>query len=735
MEVSEIAAFNAAAFDAEANARACGIFHDVGKNGPLFLKVLSGEAVHVNHSAPGVIAFLLALRRHGHKSFEEFYPILACIAWHHGGLQNGISFVTRQIIDDLMHARTMDGKGRTYALTGEPQITNAIAQLSGQGIDINLQNCLPVAECFDTHCSQKTVAEMLYTRMLYSCLVDGDYCSAAGIHPAEARLDVDKALMALSRYRTRIQEQNRNGDPVINRLRDSVFEACSLAGQAPQKAATLTAPTGAGKTLALLEFALQQMKAQGRRRAIIVLPYLSIIDQNVSIYRQIVPELLEIHSQSLTQDITHSAGDYINRWEASVIVTTAVQFFETLFANSGPSLRKLHQFADSVIVFDEAQSLPAELGESTIQSMEALVNRYRCTILLSTATQPAFDIIPTVDWAPREIMSAPYTDEKTWASLLSKSNRVEVDWMLEEKLSFEELSKFLCSDYASNLTACAILNRRDHARKLYFMLRAQMPREALFFLSSELCPAHRKRVMAAVQRRLSKNLPCILVSTQCIEAGVDLSFQAMYRALAPLESVVQAAGRCKRHDTRGPKGRLVVFIPDVPDFDLYPVSAAYRQGANDTKRLWQYYSSLGQRLELGDQTAIRKYYTDFFLYADSAQPKQKLDRAIREKDYAAVAEEYKLIDNSGATIVIPHGTRFDKWEETVLKLGLTKRVMKAVSSYSITTYDRRLLSNCIPIPLRVKGKADPAIPSGWYFLKDKSAYDWNGTGLGRKQAP
>jgi len=220
------------------------------------------------------------------------------------------------------------------------------------------------------------------------------------------------------------------------------------------------------------------------------------------------------------------------------IITTSVKFFESLFSRNPTDCRKLHNLAHSVVIFDEAQSLPPHLTGATLKVVRELCERYQMTMVFSTATQPDFDAIPDVSWKPTEILpeNAAYYEEL---------RRVAVDWRLKERVLLPEIAEKM----GEQQRVCGIFNLRRHAREVFDSLYAEDP-ESAFLISTDLCPAHRLRVVGTIRKRLEDGKPCRVAATQCIEAGVDLDFDVLYRALAPLDAIIQAAGRCNRNGKR-----------------------------------------------------------------------------------------------------------------------------------------------------------------------------------------
>ena len=363
---------------------------------------------------------------------------------------------------------------------------------------------------------------MLYTRLLFSCLVDADYTASAmnddNAYLAHAEDSCFDPLMLLEKLYAYCRDirQASTADKTLNRYRDQVFKQCGNMGDAPEGLYTLATPTGTGKTLALLHFALRHCLKHGKKRIIIVLPFLTLAEQNADTYSKIIPNVLVDHSQG---DLPEEARELVARWSAPVIITTSVRFFEALFSDRPTVCRKLHNIAGSVVVFDEAQSLPANLASTTLRAVNELCGRYHTTMVFSTATQPDFDARKDLNWAPREIL--PEHKE-----LFEALKRVGVEWQIGDETPLEVIAE----EMAGCARVCTIVNLRRHARQITAALTRRCPEDTVFFLTTDLCPAYRSRQIEIIRQRLKQKLPCRVVATQCIEAGVDLDFETLYRA-------------------------------------------------------------------------------------------------------------------------------------------------------------------------------------------------------------
>jgi CRISPR-associated endonuclease/helicase Cas3 len=688
-----------------------GLFHDFGKYSPLFQRVLTHQEQHIDHALPGAA---LLYGRLGSKS-ARFLPLALAVRAHHDRL----SLTSCSELTAWLTGKT-DGKnpqGLRYSISSAADDACKSACQSFLS-EIPLPDRRPCPSAFSGQGYSYFLEWMLYTRLLYSALTDADYTASAEhfqpdyLQQASAPpLDAAAAMRALEEYRSRLQAGS-SADPAITALRNRLFESCSEAGKiASPGIYTLTAPTGAGKTLAMLAFALQQL-LRGRRRIIFVLPFLSIIEQNAAIYRQLIPQLLESHSQLRPED-EQAARELHQRWDAPCIVTTSVQFFEGLFACSGPDCRRLHQIAESVIIFDEAQSLPVTLAAATLRSLQALSSRWGCTVVFSTATQPAFDALPDVEWQPKELAAG-------GQALFESARRVNCSWNLQPRLPEEIAAQAVLAP-----NACIILNLRRHARRVYEALQALRPREEVFLLSTDLCPAHRTAVLSRIRDRLQKGLPCYLAATQCIEAGVDISFDTLFRALAPLEGIIQAAGRCNRHDARR-RGQMQIFLlqEETGEEAGYP-DAFYRQGANAVRILLERHP-----IDLYSLSHIQEYYT--ILYRDGQlHDKPELTRAIENGDFEGAHHEYRLIERAGVPVIVPYNGEQELYEQLCeeAKSGITGGWLRRAAPLSITCYNERLVRDCCEALQTPARRHSPPAFAGCYLLRNPSLYDSREAGL------
>ncbi len=632
----------------EAEGEITGLFHDVGKYTDNFQKVLKGNLHKIDHATPGAAAVLYQYGLDG---------IASAIAaqGHHDGLQSG-HFDSLKVALSMKEKRTKFGK--TYSSTAFKELINILLS-DCQG----LPHTHHIKSEYVDLCKQgKDIPAMLYIRMLFSALVDADYLATEAHFEGDERgmryrekareLNPDCAIKKLFDYKAHI-ERSSKASTEINQLRKDLFDACYSAGEYPKGIFTLSAPTGAGKTLAMLAFALNHAKFNNKKRIIIVLPFLNIIEQTARIYREILGVIdspsyvLEDHSLTELSN-SERARLFSENWDSPIIITTTVKFFESLFSNRPTECRKLHNIANSIVIFDEAQTMPAGLTLSTLNTLTTASSRFGCSIVFSTATQPAYESLnrffadkAEIEWQPKEIVPADLR-------LFERSRRVKPVWHMQA-MSFDNVSE----QVAKVNQVLVIVNLRRHAQELYSKVSALCSNFCIYHLSTYMCPAHRIDVLKQVREQLSKELPCRLISTQCVEAGVDLDFPVVWRAMAPLEAVIQAAGRCNRNG-KG-EGIVNVFIPE-PQEDKYP-GEDYKRGAVTLKGML-----MDKNIDLCDTEAIYTYYKKYFEFINIQDKSAELNAAITNRNFEETERHYHWIPSKGINVLVPFSGQMEQFE-------------------------------------------------------------------------
>ncbi|MBA2671569.1 MAG: CRISPR-associated helicase Cas3' [Gemmatimonadetes bacterium] len=498
--------------------------------------------------------------------------------------------------------------------------------------------------------------------MIFSCLVDADFLDTeAFLDPerASGRLSVPGLDVLKERFDrfmgAKEAEVLATGSlSEVNRARSEVLRQCRGKASGTPGLFSLTVPTGGGKTLSSMAFALEHALAHGKQRIIYVIPYTSIIEQTADVFREVFtdPEapgqsvLIEHHSNLDPERETQASRLAAENWDAPLVVTTSVQFFESLFAARTSRCRKLHNIANSVVVLDEAQLLPPHFLQPILHAINELATTYGTSIVLCTATQPALEEQKTIDFSfpglrgVREIIDHPEALHETL-----KRVRVSVPTDLFGPSTLESLAE----EMQDHFSVLCIVNRRDDARDLFRLL----PAGSAIHLSALMCGEHRSRTIRRIKQLLRAGEPVRLVSTQLVEAGVDLDFPVVYRALAGLDSIAQAAGRCnregRRRDGNGKliPGEVVVFVPprNAP-------AGLLRQAEESGRRSLADHAS--------DPIAperFRDYFLDLYWKQGANLDRHHILDDLKHRGdlqfrFRTAAEKFRLIDDVQAPVVV-----------------------------------------------------------------------------------
>lgn len=664
-----------------------GILHDLGKYGDRFQLRLQGKDSGLDHWSQGASVAL-----------SQFQAVAAALAieGHHIGLQRGSKESLRRLLPDNLASAVLPG-----LRLSDPDI----ARLQSRAVADGLKFYKPAAPVITSW--EKAVAKMLDVRMLFSCLVDADFLDTEAHFNGNTQgklrrrrgpsLDAEKALATLDAHMDGLRAKSQV-PPSVRDVREILWQSVIRAGQRPSGLFTLTAPTGSGKTLAMLRFALEHALRHGKKRIVLAVPFLTVIEQTAHVYRQVFagfPDhfVLEHHSLAglgMESEKCDAEGsqEYQRRllsenWDAPIVLTTNVQLLESLFSNRPSSCRKLHNLMNAVILFDEAQSLPQHLAVPTLAALSHLSTAYDSTVVFTTATQPAFDNLNTAvkkhavhGWQPHEAVPE-------HPDLFAALKRVVVRWpRRDERREWTDLA----SAVRDTKQVLVVINLKRHALAL---LDALAGTDDLFHLSTNLCAAHRRSIMESVRTRLAAGRPCHLISTQCVEAGVDVDFPVVYRAMAPLESIAQAAGRCNREGRLNALGRLgevVVFEPDEEgDWRRRFPTHSYYQAAQVTQTLL----NLHGNLDISDPETFREYYRRLYDLNDPASQNTKLTEAIKALDFPEVARAYSIIENDAIQVLVPwqeRKTEFDDLRREAESTGISAHWTHRAQGLAVSIY-------------------------------------------------
>ena len=700
-----------------------GIWHDLGKYRPGFQRYLAlsnDSDGHIEgrvagkdktHSAAGALWAIQQLNPP--KGLPLGHVLAYLIAGHHAGLDDWHGGLRERL---------------ALAESGE-ELRSALAEVPPEHHDI-LHPTLPAAPRIPG--GENGFA--LWVRMLFSCLVDADFLDTEAYFDAgkPARRSGFPTLAQMHVAFDQYMAAKAASAPAtpVNTLRADILRQCRAKALCEPGFFSLTVPTGGGKTLSSLAFALEHAKEHSQRRIVYAIPYTSIIEQTADVFRGVFAALgdevlIEHHSQAdAPSGSAETARSRLacENWDAPLVVTTNVQLFESLFAAKTSRCRKLHNLAGSVIVLDEAQQLPPAFLNPILGTLKLLVKHYGVTVVLCTATQPALTQTDCFDPA-RNINGLDNVREITDDPdhLYRQLDRVQVelppDWHTPTPWAdvAERIKQEDC--------VLTIVNTRKAARELYHLLP-----EGTLHLSALMCGAHRKAVIDQIKARLrarregTDTQPLRVVSTQLVEAGVDLDFPVVYRALAGLDSIAQAAGRCNREgllrDAQGQlcKGRVVVFVPPEK-----PPTGQMSKAAQSCKSVL--HGQAGNPLARG---LFELYFRDFY---GSVDLDEKGIAAMLKIDslktlgiqFRSAAEAFKLIDDKNqATVVVrytPHSEALNKWLATLERDGPERWLMRKLQRYTVT------IRQSVADQMLAQGSLTLPVPGLYVQVDTQSLYD------------
>lgn len=659
---------NAAKFGAGELARLAGLWHDIGKFNSVFQRYLR-ECEAAKRTGKKAPAKGVPHAPYGARfAREAFPPLMQAIHGHHAGLNE-----TDYVKAGLEEPWLSEAYDEVLDLTRK--------HLEGFGAPEN-----PAALLSDP--PRDELQREFFLRMIFSALVDADFLDTETHFEKEnaARRKVSTTPAKMWEVLRRDQAERfarpeiLSSETAINRVRAEVYEACVDAAAEPQGVFRLSVPTGGGKTRSGLAFALKHAKEHGLDRAIVAAPYTSIIDQTADVYRGIFKGLgdevvLEHHSAARQEQPEERATEPVEaeklherlvrarlaaqNWEAPLVITTTVQLFESLLANRTSKCRKLHNVAKSVIVLDEVQTLPLGLLKPILSVLRELVRRYEVSVVLCTATQPALDKQSQYLEGFDDVRDIVPKDEA--AEHFRSLKRVSYD-IREEEWDWEEVARRATEAADSDGAALMVLNSRRDALAVLEAIGDDHP--GLFHLSTLLCGAHRRERLAEVRRRLEAKEPCLLVSTQVVEAGVDVSFPVVFRAMGPLDRIVQAAGRCNREDEVPGGGRVVVFRPREGR-----VPRGEYEKAFDLSEIL-----LRREVNLYVPDVFEDYFRRLYrIGSPDALDAKGIQELRKVLNYPKVADEFRLIDRDTVPVIVEYDEEARQLIKRIRRAGALRR--------------------------------------------------------------
>lgn len=656
VQVAELAASFASDFKGSEFAYASGLLHDIGKYSDKFQRRLEGSSIRVDHSTAGA--------REAGRIYDKAHSRILeyIIAGHHTGLLN---FGTK-------------ANGLEYRLL------HAIVENYNQYSQEIAPPTLDTVR-FPIQPRPKKIGFSLsfFIRMLYSCLVDADSLNTEKFMQPDAsdiRDQYDSYVHLSELFTHHIQEKTSKAeDSPINRKRKEILDQCLKVAELPPGFFSLTVPTGGGKTLSSMAFALRHLEKNELKRIFYIIPYTSIIEQNAGIFKDIFGDknVLEHHSNFDPRREDNDDFEIKERWyrmttenwDIPITVTTNVQFFESLFANKRSRCRKLHNLSKSVIILDEAQMLPTQYLKPSLQALSELVINYGSTVVLCTATQPKIGELLDKNLKITEIMSKP-------EELYDQFKRVQITRL--GTLSDDQLT--------TRLDKCpqvlCIVNTRKHAQILFNSLS---DKSSAFHLSAKMCPVHRREKLQEIRERLAEGKDCRVISTQLIEAGVDVDFPTVYRAMTGVDSIAQAAGRCNR-EGKHPIGEVFLF------------TSTEKHGKPTS---WQKkVAEIGEMvLESHEDPlslpAIDEFFSRLYFYeGDEGLDQKKILPSLEERmndmafPFEDISEAYQLIEENTRDVIIPYDSDAERAIDIIRKTGFPGNNARKLQGYTIGVYSK-----------------------------------------------
>ena len=709
--VERLAGAFADKFGARDFGRLAGRWHDLGKFQPAFQAYIRRDSgfdpeAHqqdsvpgrVDHSSAGALHAVAHLGRNGNRGAAIGRLLAYVIAGHHTGLPDWSQ------ADGGAGSLEVRLRERGELLEATTAAPSALRMLAGDAP----RGGPPSRESLS-----------LWVRLLFSALVDADFLDTEEFMDPERAVARSgwKGLREIAETFERFMKTKVRDDTKVNRIRGEILTWCRDAAEREPGLFSLTVPTGGGKTLSSMAFALRHALRHGKARVVYVIPYTSILEQTVDAFRKALggedpwTVVLEHHSNLDPDRETRRGKLAAENWDAPIVVTTSVQFFESLFAARTSRARKLHNLVGSVVVLDEVQLINADFLLPILDVLQFLVDEFHVTVLIMTATRPSWSDADAGDGhlrGVREIVPDPDSLHERLRRV-----RVRVPRRLDEPEEWDGVAERMLAEPS----ALCVVNRRQDARELFLRVRSEDP--AAVHLSALMCGAHRSDVIKAVKERLARDEGVRVVSTQLVEAGVDLDFPVVFRAMAGLDSIAQAAGRCNR-EGGSDCGQVHVFVPPTS-----PPPGILRQAADVTRSLF----AEGDLDPLAPRSFVRFFRELYWLRGDRLD-KEGIRRLLGhdgrsvELEYAfrTAASRFRLIDDRDRVSIVvrwpaPDGdpnveSALRDMEYTGGRRDIFRRLQRAVVGVS-----RHHL-----LPLEMAGAVEE-IHDRLYVQRDTSLYD------------
>lgn len=633
-----------------AEAGLLGAIHDAGKDSAAFQDYIHGRKHRrVDHSTAGAKSFF----ENGHIGWLQLIGGF-CVAGHHAGIPDLGSRV------DCAGTSTLNGRMKKCI----PSIRHPQRYL----ID---STCLDVDHLNTFIENRNALDVMILTRMLFSCLVDADFLDTeAFMNNQPVRKNEFSSLKEIAAmFWSRLEEDGYfRPKNALNGKRCEILHTCMQKGEGKQGLYSLTVPTGGGKTISSMAFAMKQAMKWHKERIIYVIPYLSIIEQTADVFRSFLGNhaVLESHSQvdydSLPEEGSEEAGRVAERmklaaenWDAPVVITTNEQFFESLYANKTSRCRKLHNIANSVIILDEAQMMPVDFLKPCLHALEQLVHYYGCTVVLCSATQPELG---------RYLQKEPTEIIENVGELFQFFKRVTFD--IDGETDYAEIAKKL--DECEQVLCIA--STKKEAEKIFELLDGEA-----MYLSTNLCPAHRREIIREMKTRLRDGKPCRVVSTSIISVGVDIDFPVVYLQYTGLDSLIQGAGRCNREGRQSlQKSRAHIFWTKESKKSLF-----MRKEKQVTDMIRKKYNAE----EMTEPSAIRTYFENWYQSNEGNLDYREIEKLAQSLSFAEIGKRFHLIQDSTKSVFIPFDEKARNIKEQLMMGNRSRQLMRAAGAYMI----------------------------------------------------
>jgi len=727
-----------------------GMLHDIGKYSVAFQEYIQSDSYEnkPDHSSAGAqwILNLLCNRAEqiGDEEINRIAKLIArmishCVVGHHSGLLNGTSVGEGTSLD---HRLTKTVK--PYLNNIAPEISGKIAYLVN--VLLSEENLDYVCRWVDSdgNISGRDAYSLQFAiRMFFSSLVDADRLDseqAGNPDQWKTRIAIKKDAfpVLLKKIEDHLRTLPSNG--IVNKVRKEVSEQCKDAASNEPGFFDLTVPTGGGKTFASLRFALHHAINFEMRRVIYVMPYTTIIDQNADEFRKVLDQdsgstnVLEHHSNMEPKRETVESELLADNWESPVVVTTSVQFFESFYASKPSRCRRLHAISQSVIILDEAQTVPVRYLKAVTWALEELVTNYNCSVVFCTATQPLLDsrrldgeALDNHRIGVTKIRPIVADPQKHFLAL----SRVRVRPVDSEKpLCVPEIVDRVMAKVRESKSVLCILNTKSNAKAIFKELKKnESVADRVWHLSTSMCPQHRKDVIEIVKlltsycRKTGTKAP-VVISTQLVEAGVNLDFDVVFRAMAGIDSIAQAAGRCNREGRMSHPGEVYYFRAEEDLRKLRDITEAKRAGIDTLSALDGDAALTQAEKDPIGLKAVEEYFQRLYwsraLEMDTKEIIMRLTSPRRLEEgadvpFATIADDFRFIENDTVSILVPYGEEGKALAEKLLKGGAFELdEYRMASRYSVQVF-RDSFPQFEPLVAETK--------SGWLVLADSKHYN------------